>query len=95
MHIFGMTCFSYVQNKIKLEPHCEKGNFVSYDKQNPAYLIYFLETLAIKKVKCMKFTNSDDNSILLKPDDNTKNPESLITYDMEPKVKLNTRGRGK
>ena len=31
MHIFGMTCFCYVQNKMKLDPRCEKGIFVSYD----------------------------------------------------------------
>ena len=32
MHIFGMICFCYVQNKMKLEPPCEKGIFVGYDK---------------------------------------------------------------
>ena len=48
MHIFCMTCFCYVQNKRKLDSRCEKGIFVSYDKQSPAYLIYFLETTAIK-----------------------------------------------
>ena len=50
MHIFGMTCFCYVQNKMKLEPYNEKGIFVSYDKLSPAYLIYFPETMAIKKL---------------------------------------------
>ena len=73
MHIFGMTCFSYVQNKIKLEPCCEKGIFVSNDKQSPAYLIYFPETMAIKRVWCVKFTNSYDNRSFSKPDNNTKN----------------------
>ena len=47
MHIFGMTCFCYAQNKMKLDPRCEKGIFVGYDK-SPAYLIYFLERMAIK-----------------------------------------------
>ena len=38
MHIFGMTCFYYVQNnKTKVEPRCEKGIFVVYNKQSPAY----------------------------------------------------------
>ena len=44
--IFGI-CFSYAQNKMKLEPHCETGIFVGYDKQSPPYLIYFPETMAI------------------------------------------------
>ena len=47
MHTFGTTCFSDVQNKTKLDSHCEKGIFVSYDRQSPAYLIYFPETTAM------------------------------------------------
>ena len=49
MHIFSTTCFCCVQ-KTKLDPHCEKGIFVGYDKQSSAYLIYFQETMAIKRV---------------------------------------------
>ena len=45
MHIFGTTCFCYVQNKAKLDPCCEKGIFVGY-KKNRAYLIYFPESMA-------------------------------------------------
>ena len=63
---------------MKLEP-CEKGIFVGYDKQSPVYLIYFSETIAIKKVRCVKFINSYDDSTLLKPD-NTENPEFVITW---------------
>ena len=43
----------------------------------------------------MKFTDSYDNSSLSKPDKNTENPDSLITYDVEPKDNLNTKGEGK
>ena len=79
MHIFGTTCFFYVLNKTKLEPGCEKGIFVDYDKQSQDYLIYFSETMAFKKVRRVKFTDSYDNGILSKPDNNTEDPESLIT----------------
>ena len=79
IHIFGTTCFCYVQNKTKLDTRFEKGIFVSYDKQSPPYLINFSETMAIKRVKCVKFTDSYDNSSLLKPDKNSENPEYLIT----------------
>ena len=92
IHIFGTTCFCYVQNKTKLEPCCEKAIFVNYNKQSPACLIYYLETMAIKRVKCGKFTVSYNNNSLLKPDKNTKIPESLITYDVEPKDNLNIKG---
>ena len=94
MHIFGTTCFCYVQNKMKLGPCCEKGIFVSYDKQSPPYLIYFQETMAIKRVRHVKFTDSYDNSSLSKPDKSTEYPEYLITYDVKPKDDLNTEGEG-
>ena len=32
MHIFGTTCYAYVQNTKKLDAHSEKGVFVGYDK---------------------------------------------------------------
>ena len=76
MHIFG-TCFCYVQNKTKLDLHCEKGINVSYDKQSPAYLIYFSETMATNRVRCVKFTDSYDYRSQSKPDKNTK---SLTPY---------------
>ena len=50
--------------------------------------------MAIKRVKCVKFTNSHNNSSLSKPDNNTENPESLITYEVEPKDKPSTEGEG-
>ena len=74
MHIFGTTYFCYEQNKAKLDHCCEKGIFEGYDKQSTAYLIYFPETTAIKRVRCVKFIDSYDNSWLSKPDENTENP---------------------
>ena len=94
MHIFGTIYFCYVQNKMKLDPRCEKGIFVGYDTQSPAYLIYFLETMVIKRVRCVKFIDSYDNGSLSKADNNTEYPESLITHDVEPKDNLNTKGEG-
>ena len=41
MQIFGTSCFAYIQNQPKLEPRCEKGVFIGYDKSSPAYLVYF------------------------------------------------------
>ena len=72
MQIFGMICFCYIQNKTKLDPCCEKGIFFGYDKQSPAYMVYFQGTMAIKRVRCVKFIDSYDNSLLLKPDNTEK-----------------------
>ena len=41
MSVFGSTCYAYVQNKQKLDPRREKGIFVKYDNESPAYLVYF------------------------------------------------------
>ena len=50
MHIFGTTCFCSVQNKAKLDPCCEKGMFVGYHKQSPAYLIFFQNQQLLKEL---------------------------------------------
>ena len=42
----------------KFDPRSEKVIFLSYDRQSPAYLIYFPESTAIKRVTCIKFTDS-------------------------------------
>ena len=51
MHLFGTTCFAYVQNKKKLDARREKGVFVGYDKGSPGYLVYFPETGVVKRVR--------------------------------------------
>ena len=50
--------------------------------------------MAIKRVRCVKFTDSYDNSSFLKPDNNTENPEYLITYEVEPEDNPNAEGEG-
>ena len=39
MHTFGTMCFAYLQNKKKLDPRCERGIFLGYDSNSPAFLI--------------------------------------------------------
>ena len=90
-----MTWFSYVQNKTKLDPRCEKSIFVDYDKQSPAYLIYFLKSTAIKKVRYVKFTDSYDNSPLMKHYGHTEFSNYIgNTYDEQLKDNLNIKGEG-
>ena len=51
--------------------------------------------MVIKRVRCVKFTNSYDNSSLLKPGNNTENPEYPITYEIQLEDNPNTeRGGG-
>ena len=62
MSVFGTVCYAYVQNTKKLDPRSEKGLFVGYDRDSPAYLVYFKGTGDIKRVRCVKFTNKFDGS---------------------------------
>eukprot|EP00795_Rhopilema_esculentum_P005613 gene5613-10823_t len=58
MNTFGSVCFAYTQNKTKLDARSEKGIFIGYDKNSPAYLIYFPNSGNIRKVRCVKFSTS-------------------------------------
>ena len=58
MQIFGTSCFAYIQNQSKLEPRCEKGVFIGYDKSSPAYLVYFKSKNQVKRVRCVKFCDN-------------------------------------
>ena len=57
MHIFGTVCYSYIQEKKKLDPRSERGIFLGYDTQSPAYLIYYPNKNDVKRVRCVKFTD--------------------------------------
>ena len=57
LHIFGTVCYAYVHNAKKLEPRCRKGYFIGYDKDSPAYLVYYPETSSVRKHRIVKFTD--------------------------------------
>ena len=68
MHIFGTTCYAYLQNTKKLDARSEKGVFVGYDKGSPAYLVYFPESRAVERLRCVKFRNDIDGVIEMSDD---------------------------
>lgn len=41
MRVFGSECFAYKYDKKKLDTRCEKGVFVGYDKNSPAFLVFY------------------------------------------------------
>ena len=76
MHVFGSTCYAFVQNAKKLDDRSLKGVFVGYDKDSPAYLVYHPETNKVEKVRCVKFfdnfktepeASNDDQDDLIVP----------------------------
>jgi hypothetical protein len=58
MHVFGSTCYAFVQNPKKLEARSQKGIFIGYDKGSPAYLVFYPETNKVEKVRCVKFIDN-------------------------------------
>jgi len=62
MSVFDTICYAYVQNKKKLDARIEIGIFVGYDRESPAYLVYFKQSGTIKKVRCVRFMNKFDMS---------------------------------
>jgi len=62
MHKFGSVCYAYKQDKKKLDSRCEEGIFVGYDKNSPAYMVYFPHSGKVQKSRLVKFvtkTNSE------------------------------------
>ena len=61
MHFLVRLDFFYIKNRTKSDTRFEKDIFVGNEKESPAYLIYFPESKAIKRVKCVKFADSYQN----------------------------------
>jgi hypothetical protein len=87
MHVFGSTCYAFVQNAKKLDARSQKGRpiFVGYDKGSPAYLVFYPETNKVEKVRCVKFIDNfqagqDDHDLISNRErgENTDKPEAKI-----------------
>ena len=61
-----------------------KGTFVGYDRDSPAYLVYFHETGVVKKVRNVKFQNVHSDSDLCQQ----QTPTFHDTYEEEDSVSL-------
>ena len=59
MHPFGSTCFVYeVNHKSKLDARSKQGIFVGYDRETPAYLVYFPDEEKVLKRRVVKFVKN-------------------------------------
>lgn len=78
---FRSTCFAYKQEKGKMESRCEQGVFIGYDKNSPAYLVYYPDTEKVQKHRLVKFTTKTTN------EKGTQTAESQTDYgDIHPMV---------
>lgn len=95
MQRFRLECFAYKQDKRKLDPRCEKGVFIRYDKNSPGYIVYFPDTKKVQKCRVVKFvaktgvgqqtqTNSTpvDDFVQYK----SKSPDHHVPLEHKPEV---------
>lgn len=57
MQKFGAECYVYKQEKKKLDARSEKGVFVGYDKNSPAYMVYYPDSRKVQKHRLVKFVS--------------------------------------
>ena len=57
MNIFGSTCYAYKNLKKKLDLKCEIG----YDRNSPAYLVFYPESNRVLKHRLIKFISNVTN----------------------------------
>ena len=89
MQVFGSVCYSLEQKRSKLDPRSKRGIFVGYDKESPAFLVYYPDLKRVKRCRSVKFTNSLQNNVDPKDNQNNNtnnnpnnNPNNLINnYD--------------
>lgn len=102
MRKFGSVCYAYKHDKKKLDSKSEKGVFIGYDKNSPAYLVYYPESEKVQKHRLLKFAtkktteqqtqtvlNSDDDDYDINRTTSTPNPEVNVTSESvqdEPEV---------
>ena len=71
----------------KLENRSVKGIFIGYDRRSPAYLIYFPETLEVKKIRCVQFQMDVKTAYLNAPID-------CELYEEQPEGYIKTNKQG-
>lgn len=58
MQKFGTMCFTYRQDRKKLDSKSDKGIFVGYDKNSPAYMVYYPDSRKVMKHRLVRFMSN-------------------------------------
>ena len=63
LHVFGTICYPYIEEyKNNLDPRSSEGIFVGYDKNSPAYLVYYPNSNTTRRHRTVKFTDKFKNA---------------------------------
>lgn len=76
MCIFGSTCYAYKHNHKKLGSRCERGIFVGYSRNIPAYLVYNPDTEKVTKHRLVQFIKRNNQE------------QSTQTEEYEPEMQI-------
>ncbi len=69
MQKFRQVCYAYKHPKGKLDSRCERGIFVGYDENSPAYMVYYPSNRKIQKHRLVEFTLRMNKEMLDVDDD--------------------------
>ena len=58
MHVFGTICYPYNIKKTKLDDRSVKGVFLGYDKESPAYIVYYPDSRKVLTHRVVTFTDT-------------------------------------
>lgn len=87
MQKFGSVCYAYKNDKKKLDPRSEKGVLIGYDKNSPAYLVYYPENDKVLKHRLLKFvsktTIEQQTQTVLSSDDDFETTDQRPTVELE------------
>ena len=70
MHKFGNHCFAYATTHGKLDARAEQCIFIGYDRESPAYLVYYPDECKVRRVRIVSFTD--------KPNIRVNKPEMYV-----------------
>ena len=89
LHIFGSVCYPYVPNTKKLDPRCQKGYFVGYDRDSPSYLVYYPDNRTVMKHRLVTFTDKFQN-ILAEPEPFIMNTDGAEQHKESDQIPAST-----
>ena len=94
MRKFGSVCYAYNEGtRTKLDVKSNKGIFVGYDRNSPAYLVYFPDTGKVKRcrlIKCVDENKNENKNVDVPCDDNDDLPcdDNVTVQECRPHISL-------
>ncbi|KAJ8406882.1 hypothetical protein AAFF_G00291580 [Aldrovandia affinis] len=89
MQKFGSVCYAYRQDKRKLDSRSDKGIFIGYDKNSPAYMVYYPDSRKVKKHRLVRFMSKTIGEQQTQTDKMSDDDDDFGVQHREGKTRLN------